>query len=69
MDERVGIPVARPADVLWQAERRARDHGTGRLVDEQLQCERAAVHGLFPRALVGRAADPGVPIDVRFLRT
>lgn len=60
-------PVARAADVLGQAERGARDDGARRLVDEQLERERAAVHGLLPGAGVGRAPDPGVPVVVRLL--
>ncbi len=62
-------PVARAADVLGQTERGAGNDGAGRLVDEQLERERAAVHGLFPGAGVRRAPDPRVPVVVRLLHT
>ena len=64
---RAVVPVARPADVLGQAERRARDDRARRLEDEQLERERAPVHGLLPRAAVRRPPDPRRPVLVRLL--
>ena len=64
---RAVVPVARPANVLGQAERRARDDRARRLEDEQLQRERAPVHRLLPRARVRRAPDPRCPVFVRLL--
>ena len=55
------VPVALPADLLGQPERRGRDERAVVLRDEQLQHERGPVHDLAPAPRVGRPADPLAP--------
>ena len=61
-DPRVAVvPVAAAADLLRQARRRRGDHRPGRLVREQLEHERGAVHGLPPAPAVARMREPAAP--------
>jgi hypothetical protein len=37
---------------------------TCRLVDKKLQRERAAMNRFFPRAIIGRSPNPGIPVVI-----
>lgn len=41
---------------------------TSRLIDEQLQRQRASMHSLFPWTLVSGFPDPRIPVTIRRLR-
>jgi hypothetical protein len=41
---------------------------TCRLIDEELQRERAAMDGFFPRAIIGRPPDPSIPVLIGALQ-
>lgn len=65
---RGNAPVTGASNILGQAESRAGNDSSRRLIDQELECERAAVDCFLPRACVRRPADPCVPVIVRLLQ-
>ena len=63
------VPVALAADLLGQRRRgRCRDRPGGG-VEEQLERQRAADHGVAPRAVVGALRGPAAPVRGRGVQT
>ncbi len=55
------VPVAHPADLLGEGGGGGCDHRTGRPVDQHLQRDRTADHGLAPWAVVAQSPRPVPP--------
>ena len=59
------VPVALAADLLGQRGGRRRRDRPGRGVEEQLERQRAADHGVAPRTVVGALRGPAPPVGGR----
>jgi len=59
----VGLATTAPKKKLSDYHKHKHKRTCG-LIDEKFQRERAAMNSFFPRAIIGRPPDPGIPVVI-----